>query len=330
VAGVTWIGVSPTHRRRGILTALKRRMLDDLHAAGEPIAALWASEGAIYQRFGYGPAAWNVSLTVPSKAAFNRPVAATGVRLTAPDPSVLAPIYDDVAARSLGWSARDAKWWDYRLYDPAHNRSGASPLLSALADGPDGVDGYALYSTKQEWEGGMSASTVIVRELVAKNADTKARLWRYLLDLDLMKTVNVYFAGIDDPLLHLLAEPRAAMAKLKDNLWVRLVDVPTALTSRTYSTDVDVVLEVDDAFCPWNTGRYRLIGGTDGATCEPTTDPADVAVHAGDLGAAFLGGTTLVARAAAGHVTELRPGTLAPASLAFTAPAAAPFAPLVF
>jgi predicted acetyltransferase len=330
VAGVTWIGVSPTHRRRGLLTALKRRMLDDLHAAGEPLAALWASEGAIYQRFGYGPAAWNVTLTVPSKAAFNRPVDVGGVRLAAPDAAVLAPVFDEVAARSLGWSARDAKWWDYRLHDPAGHRSGASPLRAVLADGPDGVDGYALYATKQEWDASMSNSTVHVRELVARTAEAKARLWRYLLDLDLMKTVKVNFAGIDDPLLHLLAEPRAAQAKLKDNLWFRLVDVPAALTARAYSTDVDVVLEVEDSFCPWNAGRYRLVASTDGASCEPTTAAADLAVHAGDLGAAYLGGTTLVARAASGHVTELRPGTLVPASLAFSWPAASPYAPLVF
>lgn len=330
VAGVTWIGVSPTHRRQGLLTGLKRRMLDDLHAAGEPVAALWASEGAIYQRFGYGPAAWNVALSVPSKAPFNRPVAASGVRLSAPDAAVLAPVYDAVAARSLGWSARDATWWDYRLYDPAHNRSGASPLLSLLADGADGVDGYALYSTKQEWEGGISASTVNVRELVATDGATKARLWRYLLDLDLMKTVNVPFAGVDEPLLHLLAEPRAALARLKDNLWFRLVDVPAALAARRYATDIDAVLEVDDAFCPWNAGRYRLVGSADGATCEPTTDAADLAVHVGDLGAAYLGGTTLVARAAAGHVTELRPGALAMTSHAFSWPALSPYAPLVF
>lgn len=330
VAGVTWIGVAPTHRRRGLLTGLKHRMLDDLHAAGESAAALWASEGAIYQRFGYGPAAWNVALTVPSRAAFNRPVLASAVRLTSPDAAVLAPAYDAVAARSLGWSARDAKWWEYRLYDPAHNRSGASPLLSVLADGPTGVDGYALYATKQEWDGGVSASTVIVRELVAKDADTKARLWRYLLDLDLMRTVNVSFAGTDDPLLHLLTEPRAAVGRLKDNLWFRLVDVPAALAARPYSTDVDVVFDVDDGFCPWNAGRYRLVGGKDGATCQPTTDAAHLAVHVADLGAAYLGGTTLVARAAAGHVTELRPGALAHASHAFSWPSPSPYAPMVF
>src|SRR6185503_18593563 len=58
-AGVTWVGVIPTHRRRGILRDLMRRELEDVHSWGEPIAALWASEAAIYGRFGYGHAAPN-------------------------------------------------------------------------------------------------------------------------------------------------------------------------------------------------------------------------------------------------------------------------------
>jgi predicted acetyltransferase len=330
VAGVTWIGVLPTHRRRGLLTALKRRMLDDLHAAGEPIATLWASEGAIYQRFGYGPAAWNVSLTIPSHAAFNRPVAATGLRLTTPDAAVLAPVYDRAVGQRLGWSARDRRWWDYRLHDPEHRRSGSSPLNAVLADGPDGVAGYALYATKQEWSEGSSNSTVNVRELVGTDPATTARLWRYLLDLDLMKSVDVWLAGADDPVLHLLAEPRSAKARLKDNLWVRLVDVPTALALRSYPVDVDVVLDVIDDFCPWNAGRWRLSAGPGGATCTATKDPPDLTVNAGDLGAAFLGGSTLTARAAAGHVVEVRPGALAAASLAFSWPGPAPYAPMVF
>jgi predicted acetyltransferase len=330
VAGVTWIGVSPTHRRRGLLTALKRRMLDDLHTAGEPVAALWASEGAIYQRFGYGPAGWNTSLSVPSKSAFNRPVAAGELRLTRPDADTLAPVYEQVAARTLGWSARDPKWWAYRLYDPESRRSGASELLAVLADGPSGVEGYALYSTKKDWSDGMSTSVVNVRELVAIDAETKARLWRYLLDLDLMKTVRAYYAGVDDPLLHLLAEPRAAQAQMMDNLWVRLVDVPTALAARAYATDVDVVLDVVDTFCPWNAGQWQLSGGPGGARCVPTKDAPDLRVTVGDLGAAYLGGSTLIARAAAGHVRELTPGSLAAASLAFGWPAATAYAPLVF
>ncbi|MCA1722406.1 MAG: GNAT family N-acetyltransferase, partial [Actinobacteria bacterium] len=184
VAGVTWVGVRPTHRRRGLATGLMRRQLDDLRAAGEPVAALWASQGAIYQRFGYGPAAWDLALTVPSGAAFTRPVSTTGLRMADPDVAVLAPVYDAVRRTRTGWAARDETWWPYRLFDPEHRRSGAAPLLSVLADGPSGVEGYALYTTKQQWAAGTPRSEVHVREVVSTNPDAYARLWRYLLDLD--------------------------------------------------------------------------------------------------------------------------------------------------
>ena len=330
VAGVTWVGVAPTHRRRGVASGLMRRQLDDLHAAGEPVAALWASEGAIYQQFGYGPAAWDVRLEVPMKARFNRPVPTGGLRLTTPDAAVLAPVFERVAATATGWYTRDDRWWAYRLHDPEHRRGGAAPMLAVIADGADGLDGYALYATTQKWTSASSVGEVGVREVVAATPEAYARLWRYLLDLDLMQTATLFAAGPDEPLLHLLAEPRSARPQLKDNIWVRLVDVRAALTARAYAAPVDVVLEVADAFCPWNAGRVRLTAGPDGATCAATTDPADLAVSAGDLGAAYLGGTTLVARAAAGHVRELRPGALSAASTAFGWPGRAPYAPMVF
>ena len=111
---------------------------------------------------------------------------------------------------------------------------------------------------------------------------------------------------------------------------MRLVDVSAALAARRYATPIDVVLEVTDDFCPWNAGRWRLSGGPDGATCTPTSDSAEIALRAGDLGAAYLGGTTLSSRAAAGHVTELRPGALSSASLAFGWPGPSPYCPMVF
>jgi predicted acetyltransferase len=307
-----------------------RRQLDELHAAGEPVAALWASEGAIYQRFGYGPAAWDVGLTVPSKAAFVRSVDATGVRLGEPDVSVLAPVYERAAAVRSGWHVRDDAWWAYRLFDPEHRRSGAAPLLAAVVPGAEGAEGYALYAPVQRWSDGMPDGTVRLRELVATTPAAHAKLWRYLLDLDLMRNVETFCSAPDDPVLHLLAEPRAARPALKDNVWVRLVDVPGALSARSYAVDVDVVLEVRDEFCPWNAGLWRLTGGPEGATCTPTSDPAELAVHAADLGAAYLGGTTLAARAGAGYVDERRPGALGRASTAFGWPGPAPYAPMVF
>ena len=326
VAGVTWVSVSPVHRRQGLLTAMMRRQLDDLRAEGRPIAALWASEGAIYQRYGYGPATWQHAVEVRRGAAFTRPVAVDVLRLEPPSQALLSPAYDAVAATVPGFFARDARWWPFRLHDPAHRRRGASPLRCVV----DGTAGYALYTTKSNWGPAGSAGVVTVQELVARTPEAEARLWRYLLDIDLMATVSAPGIALDSPLLHLLAEPRAAVARLGDALWVRLVSLAEALHTRRYATEVDVVLEVRDAFCPWNAGRWRLSGGPSGAVCAATTDAADLVLDARDLGAVFLGGTSLLTRARAGWVTETTPGALAATSLAFGWPGPAPHCPMIF
>lgn len=323
VAGVTWVGVASTARRQGLLRELMTRQLADLQGAGTAVAALWASEGAIYQRFGYGPAAWHLSVTLPRGAAFRRPVAPGGLRLVEPTGTGLAAVYDAVAARTPGWAARDEAWWAYRLHDPEHARDGATALQCVVTDG-----GYALYSLVARWADGVPAGTVRVREVVAVDERARERLWRYLLDLDLMGEVVCRFLATDDPLLHLLAEPRAAKARLSEDLWVRLVDVAPALAGRSYATDVDVALRLEDPLCPWNTGTWRLTGGRDGAVCRPDAGPADLELDVTDLGAAYLGGTALTSRRAT--VRELTAGALARTSTAFGPVDAAPWCPMVF
>ncbi|MCW2615893.1 MAG: family N-acetyltransferase, partial [Frankiales bacterium] len=218
---------------------------------------------------------------------------------------------------------RDGAWWAYRLHDPEHGRDGASALRCAVTDG-----GYALYSQTARWSDGVPSGTVTVRELVAVDEPARERLWRFLLDLDLMGEVVCRSVAVDDPLLQLLAEPRAARSRLSDDLWVRLVDVGAALSSRRYAADVDVVLEVQDTLCPWNAGRWRLTGGRAGAACVPDDSPADLVLDVTDLGAAYLGGTALSSRRAT--VQERTPGALARASTAFGPLDAAPWCPMVF
>ena len=323
VAGVSWVGVHPTARRQGVLTGLMRRQLDDLHAGGEAVAALWASEGGIYQRYGYAPAAWSLSVAVPRGAAFVEPVPRGGVRLVLPRAEVLAPLYDAVVAVRPGWPARDAAWWRYRLHDPEHTRSGATALQAAVTDG-----GYVLYRQKPAWIDGIAAGTVEVRELVAANPTAHARLWRFVLDLDLTTEVTARSVAPDDPLLQLLAEPRGAKARYSENLWVRLVDVPAALAQRRYAADLDVVLAVEDAFCDWNRGTFHLVGGRDGAACTRVDTSADLSVGVADLGAAYLGGTSLLSRRTT--VVENTPGALSRTSTAFGPLEAAPCCPMVF
>jgi predicted acetyltransferase len=322
VAGVTWVGVLPTHRRQGVLNAMMDRQLADLHAEGKAVAALWATEAGIYGRYGYAVAAWSLALSLPRGAAFRAPVPAGGLRLVEPDAPELRAVYAEVARRTPGWPERDEAWWAHRLHDPEHRRHGASPLQCVLTDG-----GYALYATVASWDDALPAGVVKVREVVAATPEAEARLWRHLLDLDLVKEVQVFASAPDGLLVHgLLAEPRAARAAYRDTLHVRLVDVPAALAQRRYAADVDVVLAVDDPRCPWNTGSWRLVGSRDGASCTATSDAPDLLVAPSDLGAAYLGGTPLRAR----PVVERTPGALAGTSTAFGPVDVAPWCPQVF
>ena len=322
VAGVTWVSVLPTYRRQGLLTAMMSRQLDDLHEQGTAVAALWATEAAIYGRYGYGAAAWRLGLDVLSRSAFAAPVEPGGVRLVDPAAPEVRAVYAAAAARTAGWPERDDRWWAFRLHDPEHARNGGSPLQCVLTDG-----GYALYSTAMRWDNGLPGGVVRVREVVATGPAAAARIWRHLLDLDLMRTVEVFGAAPDDWLvMGLLAEPRAARPTLRDCLHVRLVDVRAALVARRYAADVDVVLEVRDAQCPWNTGCWRLVGGRSGASCSAVSDQPDLVVDVADLGAAYLGGTPLRAR----PVEERTAGALSRATTAFGPLEGAPWCPQVF
>ena len=339
-AGVSGVAVLPPHRRRGILRGLMMRQLGDVHARGEAVAALWASEGAIYGRFGYGLASLAAAFTIRrGEGLLSRSApadAAIGLRIA--DPGAVRPelakVYDLLLPGRPGAFARNDRWWDAALYDAGYRRRGAAPLRCLLAEDSGGPRGYALYSASPRWdEDGIAAGTIMIRELMADGPAAAAALWRDLLSRDLTAEVSAWNRPVDDPLLHLLADTRAARARMRDGLWVRLVDVAAALPQRRYAAPVDVVIEVTDDVCPWNNGRWRLCasgqGGAVSATCEPASDQADLAMPVAALGAAYLGGTRLGALASAGLVTERRAGALAAASVAMSWDPA-PWCPLVF
>lgn len=332
-AGVSWVGVLPTHRRRGVLGALMDSQLTGLHEAGrEPVAVLWASEPPIYGRFGYGMSTRFWSVTVPRSATALSPDTPVDpdlrLRLVAADDWALtAKVYDDVAAQRPGMFARDERWWRRAVQDLPAMRDGRSELRCVVAEDGTGVRGYARYATKQDF-GDFGNGKVSVREVMATDPAALASLYRYLFDLDLMGTTSVWNLPVDDPLLHWLQNPRRAKPEVNDALYTRLVDVDTALAARTYADEVDVVLDVRDDRCPWNAGRWRLSGGTGGATCARTRDAADLVLGVRELGAAYLGGVSLAELAAAGRV-EGSPTALRAAATAF-AHTPAPWCPVVF
>ncbi|MBY8873214.1 GNAT family N-acetyltransferase [Micromonospora sp. PLK6-60] len=315
-AHVTMVSVAPTHRRRGLLTALMRRQLRDVRDAGrEPIAVLWASEGRIYPRFGYGLAAQRLSLECDhTELRLPDPTPAEGtLRLEPPAPrqAELARLYERVRAERPGWSSRDDRWWRYVLGDVAARRGGATERQALLHEGPDGLDGYGLYRTKDHWDRMGPRGEVLVDEVVAATPEAYLAIWRTLLSLDLTRRLTYFRAAVDEPLLWLVSEPRRLGAGVVDALWVRVVDVPAALAARRYATPVDVVIEVTDELLPENTGRWRLVGDAVGAACTPTDRPADLACDVRALGALYLGGVGAAVLAAAGRLRELRPGALA-------------------
>jgi predicted acetyltransferase len=229
-------------------------------------------------------------------------------------------VYERVRGERPGLLDRPGPWWDARLYDPESRRRGAQPLRALVVP-----DGYAMYAVRPDHDDDGPAGEVGIRELVAVTPAARTLLWDFLLDQDLTRTVTWPLAPADEPLWLMLTDPDAVRLVLQPSLWARIVDLPAALGARRYACDPDVVLDVTDAFCPWNAGRYRLAGGG----CEPSHAEPDLALDAAALGAAYLGGTPLVDLAAAGRVTELRPGALARASAAFRADVA-PWCPEIF
>jgi predicted acetyltransferase len=321
VAGVTMVSVQPTHRRRGVLTAMMRRQLDDVRERGEPVAVLTASEPAIYGRFGYGAA------TVQLRGAIDT----TRVRLAAPegvdelrmrlvDPAGAVEACEAVYARLVparpGMLARQPGWETQPLLPPG-TPAGAGGLMCVLAESGGELRGYARYWVNPRWPASGAESSVQVRDIEALDPVAYAALWRYLAGIDLTAEVAFGNRPVDDAVQHLVSDIRRCALTVRDSLHLRLVDVGAALQARRYAAPVDVVLAVTDPFCPWNTGRWRLSADPDGAVCERTTDPADLALDVRELGAAYLGGPSLRSLAAAALVTELRPGALAPTARAF-------------
>ncbi|GAA3425632.1 GNAT family N-acetyltransferase [Streptosporangium sandarakinum] len=336
VAGVTSVGVLPSHRRRGVLSSLMTRQLADLRERGEAVAALYASEAAIYGRFGYGRAADALSFDIPRHGAVlaGHAPADPSLRLRVVRPAgtrdVFEKVFDAVREGRPGMYARTPARWDSVLSDHDADRGNAGPLRAVVAEDDGGPRGYALFRTVQRYTPHtVPDGELRVGEVFALDDAAYAELWRHLLDRDLVALIRAHRRPVDDPLAHMLAEPRNLNAIWVDDLWVRLVDVGRALESRAYSAPVDVVVEIADPVCPWNEGRLRLTAGPSGVRCVPTGDPAEVSLPVAALGAAYLGGRPLTPLRSAGLVRESRAGAVRELSLAMSWEPA-PWAGLVF
>ena len=330
VAGVSAVSVQATHRRRGILRKVMARQLDYIVAAGEAIAVLNASEAAIYRRFGYGVASWHQGLELDTRRALFRERAGDDLDLrlftpgTATDAHALvAAIYERWRPMRPGTLVWNDAWFD-GLLGAERTWLGGGPLSVVVCEPGDGHGGgYALYTIDR---GSPGEWTLDARHVVADDPVVEARLWRYLLEVDLIGTVRVEMAPLDTPLRWLITDPRQVrVTEHRDWLHVRVLDVVAALTARTYARADDLVIDVVDAFrdTEATNGRFRLSSSAAGeAACErlggggaggQAALPLDIAA----LGSLFLGGVSVTELAAAGLVSVSEPDGLRRADALF-------------
>lgn len=338
-AGVTMVGVAPTHRRQGVLTELMRRQLDDVAAGPEPVAVLTASEALIYSRFGYGVATRGARLRIdPARSPFraDAPSAPGRLRQITVDRAreLLPEAYQRVRARRAGSVGRSHAWWEtHVLQDRPDHRDGGGGLMVVVHEDLSGaVDGWATYRAFDSWwPDRLPNSTLRVEGIEAIDDAVHLAIWRTLLDHDLYGEVDLVHAPLDDPLFLALVDARRLRASaLSDWLWLRVLDIPAALGPRRWGGAGMLVVEVEDRFRPASGGRFRIESDATGeGAVTATDDPAEVTMGAEELGAISLGGTALTALARVGRITEHRPGALATADTLFGSEVA-PFCATMF
>jgi predicted acetyltransferase len=335
-AGVTLIGVKPSHRRRGLLRAMMEHQLHDIHEREEPIAMLWASEGAIYQRFGYGLASVQSWLDIESNRGIfvNDPGPRGRIRMLRLEDALetIRPIYDGVQARTPGMFERTDAWWDRRvLADPKEWREGASPKYLAVWEEDSVARAYAFYRIDTGWSHAGPIGNVQLWELLALDDKAYREMWRYVFSIDLVDRVKSRgsMLAADSPLYLMLLEPRRLRATFSDGLWLRVVDVPSALEGRGFAAEGTITLDIKDELCPWNEGRWSVTAGDGSAEVTRSDRDADLSLDVSTLGAAYLGTFTFAQLQRAGRVAARSQDAVRLADALFRTDVA-PYCPEIF
>ncbi len=331
-AGLTIVAVMPTHRRRGVLRSLMRRHLDEARGHGQPIAALWASEANIYGRYGYGVASFAGDVSIErDRSAFVSPTPAFEARFVNDDEaiSIMPTLWDRARLIAPGMPSRSESWWRNRkLLDIESVRAGFGPLQRVVFNVDGNHEAYALYRVRLTIESNdIPVTTIKVIEAIGATPKGTHVAWRYLCDLDLAKRIEAANLPVDHPLFLLLAEPRRAHHSTYDALWVRIVDIESALAARAYSSPESIVLEIEDAMCPWNSGRFLLNGQT--GRVSRTHEHADIHLPISSLGSAYLGGISFSRMADVGAVEAKNEHALEKADRLFRS-TRAPWCPEIF
>lgn len=328
--GLTWVGVHPDHRRRGVLSALMGEHLRwTREEQGRALSALKASEASIYGRYGYGVATRELMTTFAQGTTFAAPgpteelASATVTRMTPAGPEHAERVHAlirESARTAAGTVVRTAEDYARILTDLPQQRGEREPawLLWATRDGRD--VGCAWFHRTPKWARGAADGRVGVVTAIDTDAGAKLAIARRLTSFDLMAHTDHWVAP-DDPLVLWQETQRPIGSGLSDDLWLRVVDLPQAVLERGHAADAEVTVHVRDATVPANAGTWRWVarGGVGELTRHDGI--ADIEMDIAEIGAVWLGGQTLGARARAGFVAEHRPGAVAELDAALRTPA---------
>lgn len=316
-AAVSGVGVRADRTRRGVLTQLMRAQLADVRDRGEPIAMLHASETVIYPRFGYGMSTRSRIVEMDTHHASMRrdaPGDVASVRLVDANQArkLFPQAYRRIAGRP-GMIVRDGSWWESRIGES--EVSGDHTVFAVHFDAGGDPDGFAAWtprSNDHRFSDGLC--TLQVSDLQADGAEAAASLWRFLLGVDLADGVTAIDRPVDEPLEWWLTDSRQCRVRaVQDDLWLRLVDVPTALAARSYGDADPVVFEVRDRLLPENAGSYRI--GPRGVERGGATPQISLDVDV--LAALYLGGVAVSTLASANRLDVHDSGALAAADRLF-------------
>ena len=315
-AGVAQVSVQATHRRKGILTMLMRRQLNEINERDEPIAFLGASETAIYGRFGYGVSSfiqeWEFDKHNNTKFinGFNPKGQIQFIEIE--DAKKIFPdVYEKIRPSRPGFVSRKRANWDNNTgWDWVFKKStlfGQNPNRFFIKYTVNSeTQGYAIYKVNQT---GPFAGELTIMELMALNIDAYKSLWRFCLDMDLVNTVKAPDRPLDDPILWMLQNSRRKRT-LTDSGWLRIVNVEKALAKRAYSFEGEINLQIEDKVCDWNDGIFNLQGSPLGAKCNRSSEKADIVISASSLASIYFGTTSFSNLFSAGLVEENTPGSI--------------------
>lgn len=330
VAGTTQVTVAVTHRRQGLLNQMMRSHLEEAVEHGDLAAALWASDSAIYGRFGFGMAAWGTEIEIDRRHTDLHRLAAEPAPVEIVDVGDLRQpaieVYDRVRMQTPGVMSHSEGWWNRIFADPSWGRDGASKARYGLVTENGQPTGWTKYRLKDVEGDGHPAQDVIVVQLYATSPGAWAGLWNHVMSHDFGHTIRAVRRPLDDPIHSLLRGVRRAKTSVMDSLWVRILDVPGMLESRTYSTAGSVGIAVQDPL-GFTTGTYRLETDGPSATVSRSGD-ADIEMDLEDLGALSLGGRSAVEMAMAGRISGL-PADVERIDTLFRG-SRAPWSPVVF